>query len=311
MPAAARQTARKVHEEESLLQGKVLRAQNSFFYVDTQQGLVEAKLRGRLKKERIAVVPGDEVELELLEGGTGIIERRSERRSLLRRPMVANVDQVVLVFAAREPDINPVLIDRFLVLAEWSKIERIILCINKMDLLGENAAEIPALAALYRSIGYPVCLLSTVTGEGMAELQTFVEGRTSVFAGSSGVGKSSLLNCLSPGISLSTGAVSEKIKRGKHTTRTAQLLPFAGGFLVDTPGFSATELAEIEPCALAELFPEFQLFFGKCRFQPCTHSHEPNCAVKEAAQAGRIEKSRYASYLEMLQQSVQRKKVYR
>ena len=117
------------------MQGKVLRAQNSFFYVATREGLVEAKLRGRLKKERIAVVPGDDVELELTEGGAGVIERRCERKSLLRRPLVANIDQVVLVFAAREPDINPVLIDRFLVLAEWSKIERIILCINKMDLL--------------------------------------------------------------------------------------------------------------------------------------------------------------------------------
>ena len=119
------------------------------------------------------------------------------------------------------------------------------------------------------------------------------------------------MNCLAPGIALSTGAVSEKIKRGRHTTRTAQLLPFAGGFLVDTPGFSATELAEIEPCALPGLFPEFRSFFGACRFQPCTHSHEPDCAVKEAVQAGKIADSRYASYLEMLQQSVQRKKVYR
>ena len=293
------------------MQGKVLRAQNSFFYVATREGLVEAKLRGRLKKERIAVVPGDDVELELTEGGAGVIERRCERRSLLRRPLVANIDQVVLVFAAREPDINPVLIDRFLVLAEWSKIERIVLCINKMDLLEGDEAEIPALAALYREIGYPVCLLSTVTGEGVADMQSLVEGKTSVFAGSSGVGKSSLLNCLTPGIALSTGAVSEKIKRGRHTTRTAQLLPFAGGFLVDTPGFSATELAEIEPCALPGLFPEFRSFFGACRFQPCTHSHEPDCAVKEAVQAGSIEDSRYASYLEMLQQSVQRKKVYR
>ena len=210
------------------MQGKVLRAQNSFFYVATREGLVEAKLRGRLKKERIAVVPGDDVELELTEGGAGVIERRCERKSLLRRPSVANIDQVVLVFAAREPDINPVLIDRFLVLAEWSKIERIILCINKMDLLDGDEAEIPALAALYREIGYPVCLLSTVTGEGVADMQSLVEEKTSVFAGSSGVGKSSLLNCLTPGIALSTGAVSEKIKRGRHTTRTAQLLPFAG-----------------------------------------------------------------------------------
>ena len=136
------------------MQGKVLRAQNSFFYVATREGLVEAKLRGRLKKERITVVPGDDVELELTEGGAGVIERRCERKSLLRRPLVANIDQVVLVFAAREPDINPVLIDRFLVLAEWSKIERIILCINKMDLLNGDEAEIPALAALYREIGY-------------------------------------------------------------------------------------------------------------------------------------------------------------
>ena len=294
-----------------MLQGKVLRAQNSFFYVETPQGIVEAKLRGRLKKARIAVVPGDEVELELLEDGTGIIEHRSARKNLLRRPTVANIDQVVLVFAAREPNINPVLIDRFLVLAEWSKIEHIVLCINKMDLLNGEEKEIFALAARYREIGYLVHLISTVTGKGVAGLQAFVKGRTSVFAGSSGVGKSSLLNCLSPGIALSTGAVSEKIKRGRHTTRTAQLLPFAGGFLVDTPGFSATELAGIEPSALAGFFPEFQPFLSACRFQPCTHSHEPDCAVKEAVQTGRIEKFRYASYLEMFEQSAKRKKEYR
>lgn len=293
------------------MQGKVLRAQNSFFYVETRDGLVEAKLRGRLKKERIAVVPGDDVELALLADGTGVIEKRSERRSFLRRPAVANIDQVVLVFAAREPALNSVLIDRFLVLAEWSNMAQILLCINKMDLLGEAREEISALAAFYRGIGYPVCLVSMVTGEGVEELKGLLKEKTSVFAGSSGVGKSSLLNAISPGFSLATGSLSEKIKRGRHTTRTAQLLPFAGGFLVDTPGFGATELAEIEPVALALFFPEFRLFFGACRFQPCTHSHEPDCAVKEAVQSGDIKESRYTSYVEMLQQSVERKKVYR
>ena len=293
------------------MQGKVLKAQNSFFYVKTQEGLIAAKLRGRLKKERIAVLPGDEVELALLADGTGVIERRGERRSLLRRPAVANVDQVVLVFAARDPAINPVLIDRFLVLAEWSQIERVVLCINKVDLLGKDRQEIPALAALYREIGYDVCLLSTLTGEGLAEIEGFLKGKTSVFAGSSGVGKSSLLNRIAPGFSLATGAVSEKIRRGRHTTRTAELLPFAGGFLVDTPGFSATELTEIEPASLAAFFPEFRPHFDACRFRPCTHNHEPDCAVKEAVQAGKIKESRYASYLEMLQRSAERKKVYR
>lgn len=293
------------------MQGKVIKAQNSFFYVNTKAGLLKAKLRGRLKKEHITVVPGDEVEIDILVDGTGIIEGRSQRRSLLRRPAVANVDQVILVFAAREPAIHPMLVDRFLVLAEWSNIERIILCINKVDLLKEDREKIFALAALYRAVGYLVCLLSAITGEGIDDLKDLCQEKISVFAGASGVGKSSLLNHISPRFSLATDTLSKKIKRGRHTTRTAELLPFANGFLVDTPGFGATELADIEPTLLATFFPEFRPFFARCRFYPCTHSHEPDCAVKEAICKGEIEASRYASYLEMLQQSAKRKKAYR
>ncbi len=297
--------------EGSLLKGTVLRAQNSFFYVDTAEGIVAAKLRGRLKKARIAVVPGDEVELELLSDGTGVIERRGERKNLLRRPAVANVDQVVLVFAACHPDINEVLVDRFLVLAEWSGIRHILLCINKSDLVTEGAPDLQKIIDSYTAIGYDVLSLSAQTGKGIEKLKRTVTGKTSVFAGPSGVGKSSLLNAISPGWYLSIGSVSEKIKRGRHTTRVAQLLPFVDGFLVDTPGFSATELADITPAELASFFPEFRPFLNACRFNTCTHSHEPGCAVKEALNQGKISVSRYTSYLEMLQESAARKKVYR
>lgn len=288
----------------------MLRAQNSFFYVDTAKGVVAAKLRGRLKKACIDVVPGDEVELALLADGTGIIERRGRRKNLLRRPAVANIDQVVLVFAVRHPDINEVLVDRFLVLAEWSGIEHILLCINKLDLVTEKAA-LQRIIDSYMAIGYDVLSVSAQTGEGIEQLKRSVVGRTSVFAGSSGVGKSSILNAIASDYSLSIGSVSKKIKRGRHTTRVARLLPFANGFLVDTPGFSATKLTEIAPAELASFFPEFRSFLQACRFNTCTHSHEPDCAVKEALKEGKIRKSRYTSYLEMLQESAARKKVYR
>lgn len=298
-----------------MLEGRVIKAYNSFFYVATSEGLISSKLRGKFKKTRksTGVVPGDRVAVELLPDGTGVIERLLPRMNLLRRPAVANLTQVVLTFAAAQPDLHPLLLNRFLVLAEWSGIEKIILCINKMDLyVGDGASFL----ALYEDIGYPVLRVSAHTGEGLAALREHLCGETSVFAGPSGVGKSSLMNAIDPSLALQTGEVSDKIKRGRHTTRVAELLPYAGGYVVDTPGFSAMELTELDTAVLPDCFPEFRPYLGHCRFQPCSHSHEPDCAVKAAVASGAIAEGRYQAYLSILSeikenQVIARKKEYK
>ncbi|MBR6906826.1 MAG: ribosome small subunit-dependent GTPase A, partial [Selenomonadaceae bacterium] len=221
--------------------GRVLKFYNSFFYVQTDTELLTCRLRGKLKRDRrgvSAVCPGDLVELTKLADGTGVLERPLARRNLLRRPAVANIDQVILTFAAAEPDLHPLLLNRFLVLAEWSGIPSVVICVNKMDLAAEQDV-----LSCYENY-YPVLRVSAERGEGMELLRERLAGKVTVFAGPSGVGKSSVLNALHAGLSLATGAVSEKIRRGRHTTRVAELLPFAGGFLVDTPGFSSMELAD-------------------------------------------------------------------
>lgn len=277
--------------------GRVLKFYNSFFYVQTDTELLTCRLRGKLKRDRrgvSAVCPGDMVEITKLADGTGVLERPLARRNLLRRPAVANIDQVILTFAAAEPDLHPLLLNRFLVLAEWSGIPSVVICVNKMDLAAEQDV-----LSCYENY-YPVLRVSAERGEGMDLLRERLAGKVTVFAGPSGVGKSSVLNALHAGLSLATGAVSEKIRRGRHTTRVAELLPFAGGFLVDTPGFSSMELADIDPAELSACFPDFQPYLGHCRFSPCTHSHEPDCAVKAALEAGEILRERYDAYCAIL-----------
>ena len=292
-----------------MLQGRVIKAYNSFFYVQTEIGLITCKLRGRFKKARreLGVVPGDWVIIDSLPDGTGVIEEILPRRQLLKRPAVANLTQVVLTFAAAQPDLHPLLLNRFLVLAEWSGVEKIIICVNKMDLYQGEPEE---LLSTYRKIGYPVVLLSAREGRGIEELKSYLSGETTVFAGPSGVGKSSLLNAIDATLSLQTGQISEKIKRGKHTTRTAELMPYAGGgYIVDTPGFSAMDLSAMEADDLASCFPDFAPYLGRCRFSPCSHSHEPGCIVKEAAEEGGISRERYEAYLSIRQEIQEAQKI--
>ena len=286
-------------------QGRVIKAYNSFFYVETEGALVTCKLRGKFKK-RQGVYPGDLVDVRLLPDGTGVVERLLPRESLMRRPLVANVDQVVLTFAAAQPDPHPLLVSRFLVLAEWSGLARILVCVNKSDLppAAEESFKVSEAA------GSQVLPVSAQTGAGGDALRRELANHITCFAGPSGVGKSSLLNAIEPGLSLQTGHVSEKIKRGRHTTRVAELLPFAGGYIVDTPGFSSMELDGIDEQLLPSYFPEFRPYLGHCRFSPCSHSHEPDCAVKEAVAAGNIPQERYDAYLSILEEIHANQKKY-
>lgn len=289
--------------------GQVIKTYNGFYYVlDSEKSLTDVtsddellscRVRGRIKRNKGAVVTGDMVEYELLGDGTGVIEGCLPRRTLLFRPSVANVEQVVLTFAARQPDISPLLLNKFLVMAEWSGIPEIVICINKCDLLEDIPRE--DFLAEYERAGYKVLRVSAREQAGIEELRELMQGKVTAFAGPSGVGKSSLLNEIDSSLELATGVISDKIKRGKHTTRAAKLMPVAsGGIVVDTPGFSAAELEEIISAdELAGYFPDFGEYVGECYFNTCTHTHEPNCGVKAALEAGKIEEERYKSYVEM------------
>lgn len=288
---------------------QVIKMYNGFYYLQVagQEELLSCRLRGRIKRNKGAVVTGDYVEYQMLEDGTGVIESCLPRRTLLKRPAVANIDQVLITFAARQPDLNRLLLNRFLVLAEWSGIPEIVICINKCDLLEEKADFLQD----YVQAGYKLLMVSAQEGKGIQELKNLLTGRVTVFAGPSGVGKSSLLNAVDSNLELATGKISDKIKRGKHTTRAACLLPLPeGGTVVDTPGFSAAELENIDKAQLAHYFPEFRPYIEKCYYNTCTHSHEPDCAVKEAVAAGAICQARYEAYLNILQTINERKKAY-
>ena len=284
----------------------ILKTYNSFYYVKTNDKVIMCTLRGRFKKERFSLLVGDEVEYDITESDKGIIEKILPRRSMLKRPMIANIDQVIVTFAAVNPNINAVLVDRFLVLAEMSDLD-IIICINKTDLA--DMQELEPLLAVYRSIGYTVITLSAKLGIGIRELRNALSDKISVFAGPSGAGKSTILNTIEEGLTLVTGEVSEKIGRGKHTTRFAELLPLTtGGFVVDTPGFSFTEFDDVKKNDLMYYFPEIAAIVQECKFNTCLHVKEPQCAIKQAVLEGRINEQRYNSYIEILSEIQERKK---
>ncbi|HWQ16095.1 MAG TPA: ribosome small subunit-dependent GTPase A [Roseiflexaceae bacterium] len=296
------------------LRGTVLRAQSGFFWVQTEAGVLECTLRGRLKKERqssdIAVI-GDVVEVAVVSPGHGAIEAVLPRRTKLARRapftkgvwkedvLAANVEQVLLVFSCASPEFTPRMLDRYLVLTEYSELASVIVA-NKVDLVGmERARE---LFAIYERIGYPVVYTSAKTGEGIPALRTLLEGRISVVTGKSGVGKSSLFNAVQPGLGLAVGEVSETLNKGRHTTRVAELIALdlpGGGYLADTPGIRELGLWRFPLDELDWCFREFRPFLGQCYFAGCTHTHEPDCAVRAAVEQGAITTARYESYVKL------------
>lgn len=281
--------------------GRIVRAIAGFYYVESLESnaiIVESSIRGKIKLSSDSVFVGDKVEFFIDDNGKGVITKILPRENQLLRPYIANVDLIVLVFAHHTPDPNEYLMTKFLVLAENSNIPYL-LVFNKLDLVEKRKANL--LAQTYRNYGYEVLCTSVVTHQGKRKLQQFLKGKTTVFAGPSGVGKSALLNMVCPGFRLQTGAVSEKIGRGKHTTREVQLLKVnANSYVADTPGFSQINLDFIEPQALAGLFPDFDQYLDQCKFSSCVHQAEPGCAVKKAVDEGKLSSSRYQYYLELL-----------
>lgn len=276
-------------------EGRVIRAVGGFYYLSAAGGgTVPARARGKFRTEG-SIYVGDLVRYEMTSEDQAVIEEVKAREIVLKRPSVANVDRIVLVFALKDPDYNRLVIDRFLLLAEASGLE-ILLLFNKRDLVSNSEAK--KAAEPYRKIGYKVLCTSTVTREGKNFLLREIREKVSVLSGPSGVGKSALINMVCPGYSLETGEVSRKIGRGRHTTRQAQLLPLPkrSGFIVDTPGFTQIDLDFIPRESLARYFPDLARHVGSCRFPGCLHLEEPDCGIKRALDEGEIYPWRYEHY---------------
>lgn len=294
---------------EQSLHGQIIKAQSGFFTVQTGQGLIVCQLRGKLKKGRamgdIAAV-GDRVRITVLTDGSGAIEEVEERkRAIVRldpRPqgeyqqiLLANPDQAVFVFACANPDPRLKMLDRYLVIAEKQKVPAVVVA-NKIDLVDDPKK----IFGLYESIGYRVLYTSTKLNAGLDELKEVLTGKLSALAGPSGVGKSSLLNKIQPGLGLAVNEISMAMNKGKHTTVTRQMFPLeGGGYVADTPGWKSLALWDTEPEELDAYFPELRDLVQHCQFSDCTHTHEPQCAVLDAVRDGRVHPKRYESYLRL------------
>jgi ribosome biogenesis GTPase len=296
-----------------MLSGTVLQGLGGVYEVQTPDGVVEAVLRGRIKRDErtgAKVVVGDRVDVDEERAGedtvwaivkvhdrTTVLARRAPGKAPRPKAIVANVDQVLIVFAAAHPDPHLRMLDRFLVIAADSDIAPLII-VNKTDRAGMDTAR--AIFAPYERAGYPVVYTSAKQNLGVDALRDALCGRLSALMGPSGVGKSSLLNAVQPGLGLRVSAISEAVNKGRHTTVTAQLIPLeCGGWVADTPGLRELGLWQVERDQLQFYFPEFEPLLGGCRYPTCTHTHEPGCAVHAAAESGEIHFGRYDSYRRM------------
>ncbi len=279
--------------------GIILKGIGGFYYVLSENKTYECKARGIFRKNEITPLPGDRVDFSVIDEDkkTGSLDGIMPRTSLLTRPAVANVNQVAIVIAVKSPPLDFMLLDKLLVTAARENIKPVI-CLNKLDLDGGN--EHSEIEETYRNAGYSFILTSNRTGEGLDELESILKSNITVFAGQSGVGKSTLLNSIMKNLVMQTGGLSQKTDRGKHTTRHAELVPLeCGGFVVDTPGFSSFELEDIDKDELQLYFPEFGGLAGECRFAGCCHIKEPDCKVKDSVSSGLIDTGRYDRYVEL------------
>lgn len=295
--------------ETTMLQGKIIKGIGGFYYVHVpHKGIFECRARGIFRKENIKPLIGDNVMIALIDEAekTGQVEEILERTNQLIRPTVANIDQAVIVFSVSRPEPNFNLLDRFLLMIMEKGIQSMI-CFNKTDTMSQD--EVVKMSGVYEKAGYKVLLTSTMEDQGIEYLKEALYNKTSVFAGPSGVGKSSLLNKLQCNITLETGNVSDKIGRGKHTTRHAELLSFHDdAYVVDTPGFSSLDINHIKAEEVGQYFLEFGGHEPYCRFQGCKHLGEPDCGIKDGVAAGEIAASRYESYTQIMNELMSLKK---
>lgn len=280
------------------MEGKIIKGIGGFYYIKTAEGIIECKARGKFRHKEMKPMVGDDVTIKV-EKGKGVIEHIHERSSELIRPTVSNVTLAFVVFAIKNPDLNFDLLNRFLILCESNNIEAVV-CLNKVDLVSEEERE--EIKNKITDIGYEVLFINAKEGIGVEDLRKKMEGNVTVLCGPSGAGKSTLINTLIEKEHMATGNVSNKIGRGRHTTRHSELIEIADGYIVDTPGFSTLDINFIEKEDLKYCFPEFEDLNNQCKFRGCMHYKEPNCAIKEAVEEGKINKYRYEFYVRTLEE---------
>ncbi|MBS7345720.1 MAG: ribosome small subunit-dependent GTPase A [Caryophanon sp.] len=291
--------------------GQIRKALSGYYYVEKDGQLIQCRGRGVFRNRGESPLVGDFVEYTVETAGSdGTIQKIFPRDNELVRPPIANVDQAILVFSVKEPNFNTILLDRFLVVLESFHIQPII-CLTKMDLLTANEREeLQPYIEDYKKIGYDVIETFIDDASLFARIEPMLANKTTVLAGQSGVGKSTLLNTLLPQLALKTGVISQHLGRGKHTTRHVELMEVAGGLLADTPGFSSFDFDTIEREELTRCFPELAEAAERCKFRGCLHVKEPKCAVKDDVEAGDIRTYRYEHYLQFLQEIMDRKPRY-
>lgn len=286
------------------MQGIIVKGIAGFYYVKVNEKIYECKARGKFRFNEMTPIVGDKVQISVSDG-KGVIDKIETRFNELKRPLVANITQAFVVFAIRNPDFNNDLFNKFLVLCEAKEIKPVI-CFNKIDMASED--EISHMKNIMKTIGYEYVMLNAKNGIGIDVLKDKLNENVTVVCGVSGVGKSTIFNALVGKEAMETGTISEKIKRGKHTTRHSELIELNGGFLVDTPGFSSLDIKFLETEELKELFPEFLKYSDMCKFSGCLHYKEPGCEVKNAVQRGEIHKIRYDFYVSVLEELKGRRK---
>ncbi|MBQ7371291.1 MAG: ribosome small subunit-dependent GTPase A [Blautia sp.] len=291
------------------MQGKIIKGVGGFYYVHCPDGVIyECRAKGIFRKDHQKPLVGDDVEITVLDpvDQEGSVTKLLPRKNSLIRPAVANVDQAFVIFAAESPKPNFLLLDRFLIMMERENIPAVI-CFNKIDLVPEKERQ--QLADIYQDCGYPVLFSSVEQQIGTEEIRSTLLGKTTVVAGPSGVGKSSLTNLMQEEVQMETGEISKKLKRGRHTTRHSQIIPVAEQtYLVDTPGFTSLYLSEMEEQELKDCFHEFTPYEGQCRFLGCRHIHEPDCRVREALESGKISRQRYEDYVALHEELKEKEK---
>ena len=279
--------------------GRIIKALAGFYYVEDHDKVYQCRARGKFRKDELTPLVGDFCEFSIENETEGYIRQLLPRHNALVRPPICNVDQALSVFSAKEPDMNTLLLDRFLVLIEHLDIHPII-CISKMDLVSQD--EIKNIMLPYQQAGYDIHYVSAKHNQGIEDIRHLFKDKVTVITGQSGVGKSSLLNALDIHLHIDTNEISKALGRGKHTTRHVELLKMYDGYVADTPGFSSLELM-MEPIDVAHSFHDFKELSQTCKFRGCLHDSEPHCAVKQAVEDGLISKERYEHYLMFLKES--------
>lgn len=276
--------------------GKIIKGIGGFYYVEAANTVYECKARGVFRREKLTPLCGDFVKISVNDGAENIIDEIKPRKNSLTRPPLANIDNLIIVASTQKPRPSTLIIDKLIAVAEFKNIEPVIV-VTKSDL-----APAQELADIYKKAGFTAISVSNETGEGVEKVKALLKGKTSAFTGNSGVGKTSLLNLIAPDLKLRTGQISDKLGRGRHTTREAQLFSVAGGFIADTPGFSSLELPQsdiIKKDELAFCFREFREYLGECKFSTCSHTCDKGCKICEAVANGNIGKTRHESYIAM------------